>query len=220
MVKNKPYFVAGVVSLVIFLIGFLLGFTMLDIQLEELKSEMDKNELELRNIQLELVFLDMLGNDTICPYLTERIRYIDKKAWELGNKIVNPEGINEKYFDILKRRYLVSLIEDWLFSKELAERCETNRMNVLYFFEMDSDICKSQGYVLDYLVENDEEENLHIFAIDKDMDEPVIQLIVKHYGISEAPAIVVSEEKYEGFRNKEELIEIFCGVNNQLSFCK
>ncbi len=219
MVSKGPYVVAGVVSFVIFILGFLLGFTILDLQMEDLRMEMDKNELELRNVQLELVFLDMLGNDTLCSYLAERIRYIDKKAWELGNKLVSPEGLNEKYFDIIKRRYSISLIEDWLFSKELSERCKTNRVNVLYFFEIDSDICQSQGYVLDYLVEMDEGSNLHIFAIDKNLDEPVIQIIVQGYEITEAPAIAVNGKKYEGFRNKEELMEIFCGINDHLSFC-
>ena len=220
MVNKTSYLVAGIVSLVIFILGFLLGFTILDMQLEDLRMEMDKNELELRNIQLELLFLDMLGNETFCPYLKERINHIDRKTWELGNKLVNPEGLNEKYFDIIKRRYSISLIEDWLFSKELSERCETERINVLYFFELDSDTCQAQGYVLDYMVEKDEEDALHIFAIDRNLDEPIIQLMVQNYNITKAPTIVVNGEKHEGLKNNEELTSIFCDVNDQLTFCQ
>lgn len=219
MVSKRPYLVAGTVSFVIFAVGFLLGSIMINLQMEDLKLEMDKNELELRNIQLEMVFLDMMKNDSICPYLKERIGYIDRKAWELGNKLVTPDVLNEKYFDIIKRRYSISLIEDWLFSKELGSRCETNRLNVLYFFEIDSDSCKSEGYILDYLVQKDEGNNLHIFSIDKNLDEPVIQIIVSSYNITSVPAIVVNGKKYEGFKTKDELTSIFCGINSNLSFC-
>ncbi len=223
MVKNKksPYVLAGVVSFVIFILGFLVGFAMLDVQLEDLRLEMDRNELELKNINLELTLLDKLGDgEKLCSYLNGRIEYIDKKTWELGNKLVNPEGINERYFDILARRYSISLIEDWLFSNELSERCETNRVNVLYFFEKDSDICQSQGYVLDYLVEKDEENNLRIFALDKDIDEPAIQILVEAYDITKAPTIIVDGNRFEDFRTKEELMVIFCAVNRNLSFCE
>ncbi|MBN2042500.1 MAG: hypothetical protein JW754_01715 [Candidatus Aenigmarchaeota archaeon] len=219
--KKSPYIVAGVVSFVIFILGFLVGFTMLDVQLEDLRLEMDRNELELKNINLELTLLDKLGDgEKLCSYLNERIEYIDKKTWELGNKIVNPEGINQQYFDILARRYSVSLIEDWIFSNELSERCDTNRVSVLYFFEKNSDLCQSQGYVLDYLVEKDKENNLRIFALDKDLDEPAIQILVQAYDIEKAPTIVVEGNRFEDFRTKEELMVIFCAVNKNLSFCE
>ncbi len=222
MVKKKksPYIVAGVVSFVIFIVGFLVGFAMLDFQLENIRLEMDRNELELKNINLELMLLDKLGDgEKLCSYLNRRIEYIDRKTWELGNKIVNPEEINQQYFDMLSRRYSVSLIEDWLFSEELSERCETKRVNVLYFFEKNSDLCQSQGYVLDYLVEKDKENYLRIFSLDKDLDEPAIQILVEAYDIEKAPTVVVEGNKFEGFRTKEELMNIFCAINSDFSFC-
>lgn len=219
MVRKKPYIIAGVVSLLIFLMGFLMGFSLLNIQLEELRMDMEKGELELRNIQLEIAFLNTLKNETFCSYMTDRLGVLDKRNAELGNKLVNPKGLTEKYFDMIKRRYTAFLIQGWLFSKELVERCNVSRIDVMYFYEKDSDICISQGYVLDYIVDLDKGENIHIFTIDKDLDEPIVQMLVQNFNVIEAPILIINDIKYDGFQTKENLMDVFCSINNSLAFC-
>ncbi len=219
MVNKKPYIIAGIFSFLIFFLGFSLGFSILNLQLESLRTEMDRNELDIRNLQLELIFLNTLDNETFCSYLNDRIYQIEKNIGELGKKVVNPEKFNEEYFDIIRRRYSVSLIQDWLLSKELINRCNVTRINVLYFFKINCDPCIYQGYALDYLVEKNKEENIKVYALDKDLDEPIIQLLVKKYNITRAPTLVINDKKYEGFQNKEKLKEIFCGINKNLNIC-
>ncbi len=219
MVRKRPYIIAGVVSLLIFLMGFLMGFSLLNVQLEELRMDMERGELELRNIQLEIAFLNTLKNETFCSYMTDRLEVLDKSTAELGNKLVNPKGLTEKYFDMIKRRYTAFLIQGWLFSKELVERCNVSRIDVMYFYEKDSDVCLSQGYVLDYLVNLDNAENIHIFTIDKDLDEPVVQMLVQNFDIIEAPTLIINDVNYVGFQIKETLTGIFCSLNNSLAFC-
>lgn len=219
MVRKKPYIIACVVSMMIFLMGFLMGFTLLNIQLEELRMDMEKGELELRNIQLEIAFLGVLKNETFCSYMTDRLRILDRSTAELGNKLVNPKGLTEKYFDMIKRRYTAFLIQGWLFSKELVERCNVNRIDVMYFYEQDCDPCLSQGYVLDYLVNLDKGENIHIFTIDKDLDEPIVQMLVKNFNITEVPVLIINNIMYTGLHSKENLIDVFCPINSNLAFC-
>ena len=219
MVRKKPYLVAGIVSLIIFLMGFLMGFTLLNVQLEDLRMDMEKGELELRNIQLEIAFLGLLENETFCSYMTDRLRVLDKSTAELGNKLVNPKGLTEKYFDMIKRRYTAFLIQGWLFSKELMDRCNVSRVDVMYFYEQDCEPCISQGYILDYLVTMDNAENIHVFAIDKDLDEPIVQMLVQNFNITEAPILIINSIKYGGLQTKETLTGIFCSINSSLALC-
>lgn len=219
MVRKKPYIIAGIVSFVIFLMGFLMGFALLNVQLEELRMDMEKGELELRNIQLEIAFLGTLKNETFCSYMTDRLGVLDKGTAELGNKLINPKGLTEKYFDMIKRRYTAFLIQGWLFSEELVERCNATRIDVMYFYEQDCDPCMSQGYVLDYLVSLDKGENVHIFAIDRKLDEPIVQMLTQNFNVTEAPVLIINDIKYDGFQTKEIIMDIFCSMDNNLAFC-
>ena len=217
MVRKSPYIKAAIAALIIFMLGFLIGFTILNQQLEGIRADIDKNQLNLWNLQLEMLFLDTLDEKAFCPYMNERLDQITSETAEIGNKLVNPEGLSKESFDILKRRYSIALIQSWLFSKNYNDRCEAKKVNVLYFYELYCDSCINQGYVLDYMVEKT--NDLSIFSLDRNLDEPVIQLLVKNFDINVAPTLVINGEKYEGFRDKEELTEIFCGINKELPIC-
>ena len=217
MVSKKPYYKAILASLAIFMVGFLIGFTMLNQQLESLRADIDKNELNLRNLQLEFLFLDALEDEAYCPYMSTRLGTITKETVEIGNKLVNPEGLSKEYFDILKRRYSLALIQTWIFSQEYNQNCDAQKVNVLYFYELYCDDCINQGYVLDYLV--DKGQDISVFSLDRDLDEPIIQVMVENFKIEKAPTIIVNGKKYEGFKNKEELKFIFCEINPDLGIC-
>ena len=67
MVRKSPYIKAAIAALIIFMLGFLIGFTILNQQLEGIRADIDKNQLNLWNLQLEMLFLDTLNEKAFCP---------------------------------------------------------------------------------------------------------------------------------------------------------
>ncbi len=215
MVNKKTYAAAFVITVFIFTAGVIVGNELSSKRMEEIQIELDLNALQMRSLELEKPFFDEMGNEPFCEYINIRLTHIGKDIVKLGEMLTNEES-NEKELDLAKRQYSASIVNYWLFVKMEKERCSTKRAVIAFFYEIGAENSRQQGRVLDYLVYKSN-GTLTVLALDKNLDESVIELLKKIYNVTSAPAVVIDNKTYMGFQSRENITDIICkNYNNTI----
>lgn len=200
----KRYILALIISLVIFMSGFLASNTLTNKKLESLKNVEDDISLNILSSETEYDILKEVSCDNF-----KNQTALTKEIGELADKLSLLEGSNENDIRILsaKKRYSLLLIKDYLLSKRLSENCGTKPTFVIYFYG-NADVCPEcvkTGYALSSL--RQDYEKLRIYSFDYNLDLPLIKTFASLYNInsSELPAVIINNRKYIGLNTKESI---------------
>lgn len=198
------YALTLVVTVAIFMSGIYFGFFLnkaKENQLQGMILEMEKARSEQ---ELNLLLMEYLPNKT-CSAMGYEVEKMIPRINELEKQVTYYEEnmkFGESSYMETKRDYMMSQIKYWLYMERLKSRCDLNVTTLLYFYSnRDCGPCRDQGIVLDY-VKNGHSSDLMIFALDTDLGLNSIDMIMKSYGVSELPSIIVSGEIHGGFVNK------------------
>jgi len=209
--KKENYIISILLTSFVFLIGIIIGSNISLYQIEEIQKGLQEDFLDTQSLELELIIAG--GNQSICTYIEYRLPEIVKKKADLGRKF-DVVSIEEQ--KILYKQYIISLARYWIFNNIQEEQCGIRNPTVLFFFTND-ELSREQGKALDYLVFLSN-ETLNVLAFNTKINEPLINLIVDRYNITEAPSVVVNNTRYEGFKSTQEITEILC-ENYDMKFC-
>ena len=207
---------AGVITLMIFLLGLALG-VIIDLErLSALQEDNTAQELNYNSLQLQYLYLNTLGEEeNVCPVLQVAL---ESSITELSVSLDAFERYSDNTllstgrYETLQRKYLQDNMRYWLFSQQLQERCESGVVNVLYFYsEKNCSTCPNQGTVLTYYKQKLDDQLL-VFPINVDLaeDEQFLRIIQTSYNVTRLPTIIVNEEKYEGVQGRNQLAQIIC----------
>jgi hypothetical protein len=109
---------------------------------------------------------------------------------------------------LLKQQYSVLEVKDFLLTKEINERCNSNVATILYFYENANNCsnCTKQGYVLDAIRQN-YPNNVRVYSFDVGLDSSTIRALLTIYKVSDTalPAVVVNGTTYTGFQSIEQM---------------
>lgn len=198
----KRYILALIISLVIFLSGFLASNSLTNKKLESLKNVEDDISLNILSSETEYDILKEVSCDNF-----KNQTALTKEIGELADKLSLLENSNENDERILaaKKRYSLLLIKDYLLSKRLSENCGTKPTFVIYFYG-NADVCPEcvkTGYALSSL--RQDYEKLRVYAFDYNLDLPIIKTFASLYNINttELPTVIINNKKYIGLNNKE-----------------
>ena len=102
-------------------------------------------------------------------------------------------------FDYLKRKYILLQLRFMTLIEEVNNQCDENYIPIMFFFEIDDEMSERQGFILDEISDGYKEE-VAVFSFDKDYeDEPLVQVMLTRYNITEYPATVIAKsEIYQG----------------------
>ena len=200
----RRYILALVISLVIFLTGFLASNTLTNKKLESLKNVEDNISLSILSSETEYDIL----KEVSCTNFTNQTA-LTKEIGQLADNLSLLEANNEKDERILsaKKRYSLLLIKDYLLSKRLTENCGTKPAFVIYFYG-NADVCPEcvkTGYALSSL--RQDYEKLRVYSFDYNLDLPIIKTFASLYGVREdqLPAVVIDKKMYVGLNTKESI---------------
>ncbi len=189
----RRYILALVISLVIFLTGFLASNTLTNKKLESLKNVEDNISLSILSSETEYDIL----KEVSCTNFTNQTA-LTKEIGQLADNLSLLEANNEKDERILsaKKRYSLLLIKDYLLSKRLTENCGTKPAFVIYFYG-NADVCPEcvkTGYALSSL--RQDYEKLRVYSFDYNLDLPIIKTFASLYGVREdqLPAVVIDKK--------------------------
>lgn len=214
MVKRKIswgfYAITLVVTVVIFMSGIYFGFFLNKAKADELQSLVSEMEKARTEQELNLLLMEYLPNKT-CSMMSYEVEEMIPQINELERQVTYYEEtkkFDENSYIETKKNYMINQIKYWLYIERLKSSCDLNVTTLLYFYSnMDCDLCKNQGIVLDY-VKNEHKSDLMIFALDTDLSMNSIEMMRKSYDVQTLPSIMVNGEVHDGFVNKTYLEEL------------
>lgn len=205
-IRLGKYLLVFLLTGLVFSLGFWLSHDLSQLKLSQVESL--RQDLQLDVLSAETQFSLLSAN--ICQHidsssLTEEIYFmgqrLDYMEGALGSD--NPEVIR------LKKQYSLLEIKQWQLTKEAQEKCEAELIPIIYFYSNPKDCptCGKQGYVLSYL--RDKYPFLRIYSFDYDLKLSALKTLKSLYSLKkDLPIIIVGDQPYYGFRNREEMEEI------------
>jgi hypothetical protein len=210
--RKKLIFVAGVSTIIIYLLGLLTGYfvqvnvlSRTQAELKEIREEFQTYKENLENVQLEQLYLMSHKGELSCKILVSIMDEIYNKLSYFWSRLPAKLEIYERYSEIqpeylqLKRDYTLLTIRAWLLSLTIKEKCSKDIIPALYFYSKDCETCINQSYVLDELKR--ENPKFSAFIVDYNLDEPIVRIIKRAYNITEVPSFIINEKVYPGYHN-------------------
>lgn len=205
----RRYFVAFVLSFMIFLTGFFANNFLTNKKLESLKTVEDNISYSILSSETEYEILKEVScdspNSANQTSLTKEISDLAETLEILENNDAKDERIISA-----KKRYSLLLIKDYLLSKKIAEDCKTKPTFVIYFYG-NADICPEcvrTGGALTSLKRD--YANMRVYAFDMNLDLPLIKSLASVYGIKNEslPALVIDKKVYGGLYTRNDIEEL------------
>ncbi|MEM5814666.1 MAG: hypothetical protein QXD77_02520 [Candidatus Aenigmatarchaeota archaeon] len=191
---------AAVLTVVIFIVGILVGAFMDISRVSEASGRLTEIDLQWNDARLQALYSDSKNDTASCEAAIKANLDFNERIYAEGRTIERYEAINRFAPQLVyeKKRYALLQLEFWLNSLELKKRCGADYTVLAYFYshynqslEMDQ---KLQSAVLTQLKEECGNAVL-LVPLPSDMGLSSIELVKKNYGISSAPSILVNEEK-------------------------
>ena len=202
----QKYILAFLITLGIFATAFYISATLNNkrfSELQNLKEELkiDTLSLEIQFSILEAALCENLDKSFLVADLHNMGRKLEYMGRNLGSE--HPEVIN------LKKHYSLLQIKHWALVKKANQQCELNLVPILYFYSDEERCpdCQRQGFVLTYLREK--YPNLRIYSFDYDLDLSALEVLKSIYSLKpDFPIVVIKDEVYYGFKDRQDLEEI------------
>lgn len=214
--RKQRYIVAGIITLIIFLLGFSLGLVFENKRVDYVNNVYEDNTLELTSSQVQYDYIKRLVNEEDCQVVFDiyhsSLEELDETTKRVESYAIN-EKINTGEFDRLKRKYVLSQLKYYMLGDDIHKTCPNlDIATVLYFYGTQADCpdCESQSFVLDYVKRKFKQASL-IFAFNaEDTNERGVDLLISSFRISELPAVVVNGKVYQGLTETQTIIDDLC----------
>ena len=212
--SKRRYFLAALLTLMIFVLGLMLGLVIEAKRLAYIQQQAKQQELDFLSLQLQYQYVDQLGQEKNCPAVAKTfdaaIESLEMARTRLESYTQNA-NINREEFKLLQTDYTLAQIRYWLLAKRTRNLCHTEFAITMYFFSDDKDCpqCNEQSFVLTYLKKRLKDKLLN-FVIYEKQNEPMVDILKKTYNITEYPTLIVEDKKFQGFTPKEEILKEVC----------
>ncbi len=196
MNKARLLIASILIATIIFVAGLFSGWAFDRYRSNILFEETRVNELNTESFVTEQLFLEHFEEES-CDILSGRVPEMQENLREVGAKLAKLD--RSKSFDIndfnyLKRKYFIQEVQFLSIIMDLNKNCESNYDIILYFYDPYQAKSISQGQILD-AVSADRNYELIVLSFDGTYyDEPLLNLLVRKYHISELPTLVINNE--------------------------
>lgn len=201
-------------SSLIFIAGIFLGSKITEQKTEVLTDSYERLTIDTLSLGVQnLLLQEKLCQAEAIPSFTEELYQFSDRVAFLENNF----GWDDPRVMAAKEKFSLLQIRHWLIMKKSSERCGDNRTFMLYFYSNrgDCDRCKQQGTVLTSL-RRDREDTL-VYYFDIHMDNPAMNTVKELYNVTAAPTLVINEETYKGFHDKNSVEKIINVSEDPLS---
>ena len=207
--STKKYLLAFILTLLIFSGGIVFGIFVENLRVEDAKQLALSEKVSLRSLQLQQNYIEsgLADCEALNTVLEANIDELGRKM----NTVIKYEKkslFSQEELDLELRDYFLTEIQFLFISQEIDTKCTKDNVKVLYFYDENS--LDSQGTVLDYL-KKIFGSRLLVFSFNSAFyQEPMINVLITTYGITQFPAVVVENKKMEGLTTVEELLKVIC----------
>jgi len=134
--------------------------------------------------------------------LTNELYNISQKLTSVGTSI----GEDDTKFLELKKYYSILEIKHWLFLQKTAQECKLPMTFIIYFYadKKTCPLCEDQGYILTYFREK--YPFLRVYSFDYNLELAALKTLKSVFRLKgETPIMVINNDVYYGYKNKDEL---------------
>ncbi len=223
-ISRDKYIIAGVFTILLFVLGVALGMLLDNQRLQWLEQTNKEQELGFRSLQFQYLYLTSLEDQkNSCPVLQATLK---KTISDLSDSLSTfaefkeNTQINSAEYHTIGRRYMLDNLNYWLFARKSKQVCGLDVVDILYFYNDDCSVCPNQGVILTYF-KNVFGDKLLVFPIDMGLasDEPVLDILASRFNVSVYPTLVIEDQKFEGIVERGKLQNIICGYFKNESSC-
>ena len=212
--RNAAYLIAGILSLLFYVAGIFTGINIQQSVSKSVEEDLASIKSDIENQQQELILFSLRGKES-CTVLQSLSSTTAAKLDSVSNDIRRLEQSNQKdaTFVATKELYSTLSIRAWILRASINENCDPKSVLILYYYSFPCEDCKMQEDTLEHIKSMDVERIL-TYAVDKDVNNSLIQTLVRSHMVDRSPSLVISNEVYRGFVNETKLREIVCGEIN------
>ena len=216
--QRRVYLLASLSALMLYVVGVFTGAMILGYtegktsqEFARLHQEVEGYGRDLESIELELLYLASGDSDLGCKFIVTSLNRVQSDLdyfWKnLPEKleVYEKENPPDQEYENLKAEYMGISLKAWLLSLSVKEKCGQDILPILYFYSRECTDCIQQGAVLD---QARQPSNILVYTIDLNLDSEAVSMVKEAYGITEAPALVVGEDSYQGLVSYEEFMRI------------
>jgi len=200
-----------IIAIVIFLVGFSLGFLLENYRLNKVIDNYRANEIEALDLKLQNYYYQIMDSSSCDSAIEQNFIFADKLYLE-GLEIEKFEEINQISDEMKteKKRYVLLKTELWLNTILLNDKCQGDFDTVVYLYSSETGQVKGAeqeaiSNVLHELKEN-KGDKIILLPIAGDLDLGIVNLQKDIYNISYLPSIIINEEVVlEGYHSLKEI---------------
>lgn len=208
--RKDIFITALIIAIALFLLGFYFAKIWDDLRVKQINQGIKDSTLDTMGILIEQEFLKQF-NVSGCEFSENRLAGISKNLYELGQKLMEYEKkglLNKKEYEDLRREYFLVEVRAYTQFMDFIKKCDSNLNVILFFYNVDEDISKKQGYALDAVIER-KDKKIRVFSIDDEFYDPTLETVKSFYNITQVPTIVINNNiKKEGFVSIAELVSL------------
>lgn len=205
-IKKYRYLFAALFTILMFTMGVLTSNLIDDTRQNALQETLEEDAADLQSKQLMMNYLD---DQKSCNLRKKGLAQIVE---DYNNRLERVESYEKSSFfqagdfQNLRRRYVLSGLEYWMFAENTKEECDDyNPDTVLFFTEEDCTSCARQGEILSDL-KRVHGEDLLVFVIYTDIEDNMIEVLKKEYNVTSPPAVIVNQNTtYHSFTGRQNI---------------
>jgi len=191
IVSKERYYLAFLIATLIFLVGFLITYSIAYIEFQRIENLQDPISYKIFEDKLQYT----LFNKNICSE-ANYLKISEDLAFQGGiiGQLEEKLGKNNKDVLFRKKFYSLILVEHLEIVKLLNENCDKKINYVLFFYSNEKEDLESSediGDLLGILYEQNKED-LVIYSFDTNLDSDLVKTLKIHYEVAEPITIIVN----------------------------
>ena len=209
--QTSAFWKAAILTIVIFLLGVLLGYYLEKGRIEKIEKELIDTDIEWADAKLQSLYYQIMEKEECGTAIDENIIFADK-IYEQGIKLQKYEDANQLSEKMIteKKKYALLKAEFWINSILLKKKCNAEYKNIVYFFKNEPSIAEEEEQRVQSIVLRNIKEkygpDVMLIPLPFDLEISTIEIMKKTYGINKAPSILIDENiKLDEIMNQEEI---------------
>ncbi len=192
-----------VLFLLVFFVGFFMGWNFSDSSLTTSQIQIEENILDLQSFSQSILFLEIMNvsscNDEVFSDLSDELYRTGISLEDLENQ----GKIDTNSYNLLKQKHNVNQVLFYSYYKTFFDKCEKSGNVVLFFFDGDKpQEASKQGEELSKLTDK---YNIKILPMDYNYTKS-LDYFYEFYEVQELPALVINyNTTLLGYNNFEEI---------------
>jgi len=192
--SKKRYLYAFIIATAIFLLGFLITYSVAYIEYQKVINLQDPISYEIFKDKMKYsLFNENICSDSSLIEISEDLRIQGSFISDMEKNL----GKDNKNVLFRKKFYTLIQLEHFEFVKAANKECDKNINTILFFYsneKNEKNEAEDTGRLLSVLFQQNQ-QNLVIYSFDTNLDSEIIDLLKQKYEIENPIEIIVNENQ-------------------------